>query len=149
MTDDGIYYVLEPTLSQDHGPNHKEKIYNDIRLNYKKDGIKNKVFNFAEAKCIINIPHIVRIQNKKRRRRRVYLDSQATQGSAKKSPSRQGTPGRATSPRKFDSKSPDKMKNKTSPRKEGPQSPSTSTQQGTADVKSLEDITKLSLPQPD
>ena len=76
-----------------------------------------QVFNFAEAKCIINIPHIVRIQNKKRRRRRVYLDSQATQGSAKKSPSRQGTPGRATSPRKFDSKSPDKMKNKTNYRR--------------------------------
>lgn len=35
MTEDGRHYILEPTLSQDHGPNYKEKIYNDVRLNYK------------------------------------------------------------------------------------------------------------------
>jgi len=105
-TADGAYFVLEPTLSQDHGPNHKEKIYNDIRLNYKKDSTKNRVFNFAEAKCIINIPHVERIENKKRRKKRAYETSKMEGSSTKKSPSRLESPTRGRSPRKQDRKSP-------------------------------------------
>ena len=47
MTPDGKYYVLEPTLSLDHGPNYKEKVYNDIRLKYVKDPRTNKILNYS------------------------------------------------------------------------------------------------------
>ena len=98
-TSDGVYYVLQPTLSQDHGPNHKEKIYNDIRLNYKKDNTKNRVFNFAEAKCIINIPHIVRIQNKSLQSKLRMLESSKAATKKQKSARRQ-SPDKSKSPRK-------------------------------------------------
>lgn len=76
MTDDGVYYILEPTLCQDHGPNYKEKIYNDIRLNYKQDKNKGIIHNYSEAKCIINIPHV--IVEKKRKRRTAVRQTQRT-----------------------------------------------------------------------
>ena len=98
-THDGVYYVLQPTLSQDHGPNHKEKIYNDIRLNYKINTTKNRVFNFAEAKCIINIPHVVKLQNKSLQQKLRILENSKATANKDKSP-RKNSPDRTKSPRK-------------------------------------------------
>ena len=99
MTPDGVYYILEPTLSQDHGPNYKEKIYNDIRLNYKQDKSKKKVFNFAEAKCLINIPLFVKPEKRKRKRTKAQLDTSIMQSTARHS-SKRNSPGRKSSPKR-------------------------------------------------
>jgi len=74
MTDDGKYYMLEPTLSLDHGPNYKEKIYNEIRLGYAKDPRSSKFLNFAETKCVVEIPKMVDIRKKKRKKRKVTVE---------------------------------------------------------------------------
>lgn len=58
-TTDGKYYILEPTLTLDTGPNYKEKIYNDINLKYAYDPKTKEYLNYAECKCVVEIPHIV------------------------------------------------------------------------------------------
>ena len=46
-------------MTLDNGPNYKEKIYNDIRLKYAVDKRTNKFLNYAEAKCVIEIPKVI------------------------------------------------------------------------------------------
>lgn len=58
-TQDKKYYILDPTLQKDHGPNYKIKIYNDIRLSYAYDPRSREYLNYAEAKCVLDIPLIV------------------------------------------------------------------------------------------
>ena len=75
MTEDGKYYQLEPTLSLDHGPNYKEKIYNEVRLGYAKDPRSQRTLNYAETKCVVDIPKIINItQKKKRERKKVTVE---------------------------------------------------------------------------
>lgn len=45
MADDCI--LLEPTLSLVHGPNIKEKIYNEIQLKYQRSVKTNKLLDYA------------------------------------------------------------------------------------------------------
>ena len=62
MTSDRKYYVLEPTLSLDNGPNCKAKVYNEVRLMYGKGDAnaygERRLLNYAEAKCLVEIPVI-------------------------------------------------------------------------------------------
>ena len=58
-TEDGKYYLLEPTLTADNGPDYKTKVYNDIDLEYAYDPRTKEYLNYAEAKCAISIPCIV------------------------------------------------------------------------------------------
>ena len=58
-TEDGKYFLLEPTLTVDNGPNYKEKVYNDVNLKYAYDPRTKDYLNYAEAKCVMSIPYIV------------------------------------------------------------------------------------------
>jgi hypothetical protein len=65
MTDDGKYFILDPTISPDHGPNCKSKVYNVVRLKYAR-GPQNELLDYAEAQCVIEIPRIITILKKKK-----------------------------------------------------------------------------------
>lgn len=62
MTSDKKYYILEPTLSLDNGPNCKAKVYNEVRLMYGKGPAnahgERRLLDHAEAKCLVEIPVI-------------------------------------------------------------------------------------------
>jgi hypothetical protein len=58
------YFNLEPTLSMDYAPNNQEKIYNTLRLSYIKDESTGRMRDYAEAKCILQIPKLVKISKK-------------------------------------------------------------------------------------
>ena len=75
MTEDGKYYQLEPTLSLDHGPNYKEKIYNKVRLGYAKDPRSSRFLNYAETKCVVDIPKMVSIKKLKRKKKKVTVEA--------------------------------------------------------------------------
>ena len=59
------YVVLEPTLSLVHGPNIKEKIYNDVSLKYARSTKTNKLLDYAQVQCVVEIPKIVQPKKKK------------------------------------------------------------------------------------
>lgn len=73
MTADKKYYVLEPTLSLDNGPNCKAKVYNEVRLLYGKEAASTfsygdrQLLDYAEAKCLVEIP-VIRLPEAAQRR---------------------------------------------------------------------------------
>ena len=64
MSHCGTYYILAPTLSTVQGPNCKDKVYNDIRLKYVKDERTGDLSDYAEARCLIEIPTLVAEEKK-------------------------------------------------------------------------------------
>ena len=64
MTDDGRYYILAPTMSNDQGPNCKAKVYNEVRLKYAR-GTSNEMLDFAQAQCVVEIPKSITLKVKK------------------------------------------------------------------------------------
>jgi len=64
MSPCGTYYILAPTLSAVQGPNCKDKVYNDIRLKYLKDEKTGELTDYAEARCVIEIPTLVAEERK-------------------------------------------------------------------------------------
>jgi hypothetical protein len=59
------FYWLEPTLSMDYAPNNQGKVYNTLRLNYIKDEKTGKMLDYAQARCMVQIPKLVKINKKK------------------------------------------------------------------------------------
>ena len=52
---DGQYWILDPTLSLDNGPNCKDKVYNQVRLEYLQNDGGEPI---AETRCYVEIPVI-------------------------------------------------------------------------------------------
>ena len=59
------FFLLEPTSSLDHGPNNQEKVYNSLKLAYLKDEKTGLMREYAETKCMLTIPKLVKINKKK------------------------------------------------------------------------------------
>lgn len=92
------FFELEPTITNDYGPNCQIKVYNQLQLQYVKDTQKGEgeMKNYAEAHLMLQIPKLVKIREQKKKVSQAIRRLEQPEPGGTAGPSLDGTIGMNT-----------------------------------------------------